>query len=441
MSLMDRVREAGMMDAPASSGALADELRERVSAILPPPQLAQLAQENPRQAEGEIRSACEQVFQECPWLIEGAQSADDLVDAFVNNVFGLGPLEPYLADDTVTEIMVNGIKSFYVERGGVNVACPVPFADEDAVRALVDRIIGPLGRRIDESAPMVDARLASGHRVNAVIPPIALDGPTLTIRKFSEHVLGLADLVSMGTLSEGTSRVLTWAVAARKNIAVSGGTGTGKSTLLNALSCEIAHSERIVTIEDSAELRFLEHPHVVRMEARPVNAEGKGEITIRDLVKNALRMRPDRIIVGEVRGGEALDMLNAMNTGHDGSATTLHANSPADAIMRLATMVRFAADLPIDAIEAQVGSALDVIVQLARYRDGSRKVSHICEVNYDREEGRCRVTQLYVRNGLDDAGEWLAAPAWFDEAMRDGVMTDKEVKAWMQSVRLLSPAA
>ena len=288
---------------------------------------------------------------------------------------------------------------------------------------------------------MVDARLMSGHRVNAVIPPISPDGPMLTIRKFSRRVYSLFDLEAMGTLDTCMRKLLTWSVLARKNIAVSGGTGSGKTTLLNALSCEISHDERILTIEDSAELRFLSHPHVVRLEARAENAEGKGEVNIRKLVKNSLRMRPDRIIVGEVRGEEALDMLSAMNTGHDGSLTTLHSNSPSDAVVRLATMVRFAADMPIDAIEAQIGGALDLIVQISRRRDGSRCISHICEIEFDYEARACRITPLFIRENLSVAGEWFAAPYWLKLAQEDGIVTAEEVQTWLQATCLLPPAA
>ena len=438
---MERVQAAGAGQASKQSNNDFQELKQRVASILPPQQLAQLASENPKQAESEIRNACEQLFQESPWLATQGQSPGALAEALIHDVFGLGPLEPYLLDDNVTEIMVNGTRSFYVERNGKNCALPVPFTNDEEIRTLIDRILGPLGRRVDEASPMVDARLMSGHRVNAVIPPISPDGPMLTIRKFSRRVYSLADLEAMGTLDTGMRKLLTWAVLARKNIAVSGGTGSGKTTLLNALSCEISHEERVLTIEDSAELRFLSHPHVVRLEARSENAEGKGEVNIRKLVKNSLRMRPDRIIVGEVRGEEALDMLSAMNTGHDGSLTTLHSNSPADAVVRLATMVRFAADLPLDAIEAQIGGALDIIVQISRYRDGSRRISSICEIEFDYEVRACRITPLYTRENLNGTGEWVAPPCWLQLAQEDGIITAEEVQIWLQATCLLPPAA
>ena len=368
--------------------------------------------ENPARAENEVRTACARIFDGDPWFVEGQEERAALVEALIDNLFGLGPLENLLADESVTEIMVNGSRSLYLEKAGKLSRVSSPFTDDETVRALIDRIIGPLGRRIDEASPMVDARLAEGHRVHAVIPPIALDGPTLTIRKFTSRVITLEEMCASGSLEKDVREVLAGSVRARKNIAVSGGTGSGKTTLLNALSCEIGHGERIVTIEDSAELRFLEHPHVVRMEARPPSIEGTGEVTIRDLVINSLRMRPDRIIVGEVRGGEALEMLTAMNTGHSGSLTTLHANSPADCVLRLTTMARYAANLPVDVIEAQIGTALDLIIQTARGADGSRFVSEIDEVAFDGEERRCAIDPLYTRKSPDAKGHWSRVPEW-----------------------------
>ena len=273
------------------------------------------------------------------------------------------------------------------------------------MRSLVDRILGPLGRRIDEESPMVNARLSSGHRVHAIISPLSLDGTILTIRKFAEHVITLEEMATMNSLDEKLLKFLTWAVLMRKNIAVSGGTGSGKTTLLNALSCKISHRERVITIEDSAELRFLEHPHVIRLEARPRNAEGTGEVTIRDLVINALRMRPDRIVVGECRGAEALDMLQAMNTGHDGSLTTLHANSPKETISRLTTMVRYAAELPVDVIENYIASAIDLVVQTTRGVDGSRYISDVVAFSFNEENKKCEVKQLFYRSPFDRSGK------------------------------------
>ncbi len=355
-----------------------------------------------------------------------------LADTLVDSMLGFGPLEPFLADESITEIMVNGSRSLFYEREGVLHRSEFCFASDDEVRMLIDRIIGPLGRRIDESSPMVNARLAQGHRVNAIVPPLALDGPMLTIRTFSSRVITLQDMVESGSVEWSVQRLLIWAVRARKSIAVSGGTGSGKTTLLNALSCHVPPDERIITIEDSAELRFLEHPHVVRLEARPRNAEGVGEVTIRDLVANALRMRPDRIIVGECRGGEALDMLSAMNTGHEGSLTTLHANSPKEAISRLVTMVRFVADLPVDAIESQIASAFDLIVQTARGADGSRMVSQIAVISPGESIRECIVAPIYQRDICGGAGMWLSAPEWVGDLVKLGIATDKEVQSWKE---------
>ena len=303
-----------------------------------------------------------------------------LVRDIARDVMGLGPLEPLLADPTVSEIMVNGHDAVYVERAGVIMPSGTRFLSEDHLRRVIDRIVGHVGRRIDESSPMVDARLADGSRVNAIVPPLSLDGPILTIRKFSHDPFQVADLIALNTLTESMATVLSGAVEGGLNVLVSGGTGTGKTTLLNVLSSFVPADERIVTIEDAVELQ-LRQQHVIRLEARPPNIESKGEVTIRDLVRNALRMRPDRIIVGEVRGSEALDMLQAMNTGHDGSLSTIHANGPRDALARLETMVLMAGfDLPTRAIREQVASALNLIVHVQRFRDGSRRITHITEV-------------------------------------------------------------
>lgn len=297
-----------------------------------------------------------------------------------DSIRGLGPLEKLLADDSISEIMVNGAKQIFIERKGKLVISDVTFYDNDQLLNVIDRIVSPLGRHIDEANPMVDARLPDGSRVNAVIPPLSLKGPLLTIRKFSKSPLTAENLIGYGSLTFKMAAFLEACVKGRLNIVVSGGTGSGKTTLLNVLSAYIPHDERIVTIEDAAEIQ-LQQKHVLTLEARPANLEGKGQITIRDLVRNALRMRPDRIVVGEVRGGEALDMLQAMNTGHDGSMTTGHANSTRDMLARLETMVLMAGmNLPISAIRQQIASAIDIIVQQTRLRDGSRKITSISEV-------------------------------------------------------------
>jgi pilus assembly protein CpaF len=298
----------------------------------------------------------------------------------VRDTVGLGPLEELLADPTVEEVMVNGPDDVYVERGGRIEPAGVAFPDEEDLRNAIERILAPLGRRIDELSPMVDARLADGSRVNVVIPPLAIDGPALSIRRFGANRPGPGALVELGTLTAEQCELLEGAVRGRRSVLVSGGTGSGKTTLLNALSSFIAAGERVVTIEDAAELR-LQQPHVVRMESRPASVEGRGEVTVRDLLRNALRMRPDRIVIGEVRGPEALDLLTALNTGHDGALSTVHANSPADALSRLETLALMAGlGLPHGAIAEQVQRGIDLVVHLERRSDGARRVTEIAEV-------------------------------------------------------------
>ena len=307
-------------------------------------------------------------------------SIDIIEKELVNEAIGLGPLESLIAVDEISEIMVNGPNQIFVEKKGILYKTDASFADDNQVLSAIERIVAPLGRRIDESSPMVDARLPDGSRVNAIIPPLSLVGPSITIRKFSKTPLEAKDLVNFGSISPEMVRFLATCVAVRKNILISGGTGSGKTTLLNVLSSFLPNKERIVTIEDAAELQ-LRQEHLVRLESRPPNIEGKGAITIRDLVRNSLRMRPDRIVVGECRGGEALDMLQAMNTGHDGSLTTIHANTPRDALARLETLVLMAGfDLPLRAIREQIASAIHLVVQISRERDGSRKVINISEI-------------------------------------------------------------
>ncbi len=305
---------------------------------------------------------------------------NELVSELTDNVLGHGPIDRFLKDPSVSEIMVNGTTPIFVERNGKLTRVKDRFYTNEQLRRVIERIVSNVGRRIDESSPMVDARLADGSRVNAVIPPLAVDGPSLTIRKFSRDPLQVHDLIAKGSLTAEAAQLLAACVAGRLNIIVSGGTGTGKTTMLNILSGFIPPDERIVTIEDAVELQ-LRQPHVVRLETRPPNIEGKGAVTIRDLVKNSLRMRPDRVVIGECRGGEALDMLQAMNTGHDGSLTTVHANTPRDGLSRIETLVLMAGyDLPTLAIRQQIASAVDLFVQIARFRDGSRRVVNITEV-------------------------------------------------------------
>ena len=355
-----------------------------------------------------------------------------LEDDVFNEAMRLGPLEELLADDTVSEIMVNGPDKVYIERGGKLQLSDCQFTDDASVLSVIERIIAPLGRRCDESQPYVDARLADGSRVNAIIAPLALSGPTITIRKFSKKALTPDDFIRFGTWTHNAAEFMKLCVWLRKNVIVAGGTGSGKTTLLNLLSGYIPHSERIVTVEDAAELR-LQQPHVVRLEARPPNIEGKGAVPIRDLVKNCLRMRPDRIIVGECRGGEALDMLQAMNTGHDGSLTTVHANSPRDVISRLETMVLMSGmELPSRAIREQIASAVDIIIHESRLSDGSRKVTAITEVTG--LEGNQIVMQdifAFNQQGVGSDGKIIgefkptgAMPTWFDQLAGRGIKCD-----------------
>ena len=347
----------------------------------------------------------------------------------------LGPLEDLLDDPTVSEIMVNGPHQVYVERGGRLQLTDLQFADDASVNAIIERIVAPLGRRIDESQPYVDARLKDGSRVNAIIPPLSLSGPSITIRKFSKKTLTVEDFIRFGTWNANAAAFMEVCVKLRKNIIVAGGTGSGKTTLLNLLSSFIPETERIVTVEDAAELKLVQ-PHVVRLEARPPNVEGKGTVTIRDLVKNCLRMRPDRIIVGECRSGEALDMLQAMNTGHDGSLTTVHANSPRDVVSRLETMVLMSGmELPSRAIREQIASAVDIIIHESRLADGSRKVTAITEVTG--MEGQNIVMQdlfTFRQSGVDENGRIVgefkptgAMPTFFDTLKSRGINLDPRI--------------
>ena len=334
------------------------------------------SEELAKQARSMIREILSQLTVQLPRGIELSLVEQELYEEAV----GLGPLEALIARDDLTEIMVNGPDQVYVEKNGILYRTDTAFAGSGQVLSAIERIVSPLGRRIDESSPMVDARLPDGSRVNAIIPPLSLVGPTITIRKFSRKPLMAEDLVRFGSVSPEIVRFLALCVAVRKNILISGGTGSGKTTLLNVLSSFLPNSERIVTIEDAAELQ-LHQQHLVRLESRPPNVEGKGAVTIRDLVRNSLRMRPDRIVVGECRGGEALDMLQAMNTGHDGSLTTIHANSARDALARLETLVLMAGfDLPLRAIREQIASAIQMVVQISRERDGSRKLVAVSEI-------------------------------------------------------------
>jgi pilus assembly protein CpaF len=358
-----------------------------------------------------------------------------VINDVLNEALGLGPLEHFLADDDISEVMVNHASQIYIEKKGKLQLATKAFSSNEAVRHVIERIVAPIGRRIDESSPLVDARLKDGSRVNAIIPPLALKGPALTIRKFKKERLRVKDLINFGTLAPQMVEFLESCVKVHKNIVISGGTGSGKTTLLNIISSFIPEDERIVTVEDAAELQ-LPQEHWVQLETRPANIEGKGQITIRDLVRNCLRMRPDRIVVGECRGGEALDMLQAMNTGHDGSLTTLHANTPRDAISRLETMVLMSGmELPIRAIREQVASAVNIIVQQTRFSDGSRKVTYISEVSG--MEGDIITLQdifYFKQEGFDDNGKvrgrFVATgfvPRFYDELQRRGIPVNMNI--------------
>ena len=357
------------------------------------------------------------------------------ISELLDEALGLGPLEPLLADATVTEIMVVDPATIYVERAGKVEITSTRFTDEERVRAVIERIVTPLGRRIDESQPLVDARLADGSRVNAIIRPLALRGSCITIRRFPKRRLMVEDFIRLGSLTPRIAKFLERAVIAKKNILISGGTGSGKTTLLNVLSASIPSAERIVTIEDAAELQ-LNQPHVVSLETKHANMEGKGAFTIRDLVKNSLRMRPDRIVVGECRGGEALDMLQAMNTGHDGSITTIHANSPVEALARLETLVLMAGvDLPSQAIREQIARSIHVIVQQTRFTDGSRKITHVSEIDELDPNGRFEVREIfeYEQTGVDKDGKVLGdfeatgyLPSFVDEMIARGLVKPGE---------------
>lgn len=383
----------------------------------------------------EAKKMAEQVVAKRTVDIPAHVDLSKLINEVVAESIGLGPIEPLLEDESITEVMVNGPNNVYVERNGRLTRAAVQFINDRSLMSAIERIVTPLGRRIDEGVPMVDARLADGSRVNAIIPPLALTGPTVTIRKFSKKRFDMNRLVEIGSLSPQMAEFLLICVEQRRNIVISGGTGSGKTTFLNALSDAIPDSERIVTIEDAAELRLAQR-HVISLEARPANVEGKGHIAIRDLVRNSLRMRPDRIVVGECRGGEALDMLQAMNTGHDGSLTTGHANTPRDLLSRLEVMVLMSGmELPVRAIREQISSAVDIVVQQSRFKDGKRRVTDIVEV--DGMEGDVVLTQKlfeFRQSGIGPGGAILGefiglqtAPKFYSEMEAAGTPLDRSI--------------
>ena len=451
MSLLERIRQFGTADAvtvaPERSERKARvkrDLMERVGYA----EAARIAAiPDVAQARAELRPALVAVLNTAGCQDLAPEERGRLEREILDEIVGLGPLQPLLEDDSVSELMVNGLTSCYFEREGKLHRMERVFESEEQIMVAIDRIISPLGRRVDERSPIVNARLKNGFRVNAIIPPVAVDGPALTIRKFSDRISSLEELVSLGSLpawyaqllswavslredlAVAGAQLLSWAVSLREDLAVAGGTGSGKTTLLNALSCEIGEGERIVTIEDSAELKFARHPHVVRLEAREASIEGEGEITIRTLVANALRMRPDRIVVGEVRGAEAIDMLQAMNTGHDGSLTTLHAGTAEEAVVCLTLLARYGIDLPSELIEAQIASALDGVVMTVRTARGERYVGSytgVCRA----KSGGVDLKPYVVFDRRDCAWRLEEEPPFVAEAVRRGALDEEEVLAW-----------
>jgi pilus assembly protein CpaF len=392
-------------------------IRAYIFNFISPSEILREKEENPQKLKEKLRNLSIMAIQESKKIIPIVHQ-EAIINRLINEVFGFGIIQPLLDDDSITEIMINGPKEVYVERNGKIELTDLKFDSYDQILQIIDRIVSPLGRRIDESSPIVDARLPDGSRINAVIPPISVKSPTLTVRKFKETILDYESLINLGTLSKEMSTLIDSLVKARVNILISGGTGSGKTTLLNVCSTSIPKDERIITIEDSIELK-LHQPHVVSLEARPPNIEGKGEVTIRNIVINSLRMRPDRIIVGEVRGPEAFDMLQAMNTGHDGSLSTIHANSPKDVISRLISMVFMAGvDMPVAVLREMIFSAIEVIIQTSRFRDGSRKITSISELtslengeiimhdiynfNFENIDQNGKVNGKYVYNGISE---------------------------------------
>lgn len=378
-----------------------DQIHEKLLDIL---DLSLIAKMDHKEARKQIADITRSLIDDSSFPVS-VKSRQLIVNEVINEILGLGPLEHLLYEPSIADILVNGAKCIYIERFGRLEKTPITFKNDEQLLKVINKIVTTVGRRIDESSPLVDARLKDGSRVNAIIPPLAIDGPSLSIRRFTKEKMGLEELISSGSMTAGMAEVLANTVKARLNILISGGTGSGKTTMLNALSNNIPEYERVVTIEDSAELQ-LKMDHLVRLETRPPNIEGKGEVTQRDLVRNALRMRPDRIVIGEVRSQEAFDMLQAMNTGHDGSLATVHANTPRDALARVENMVTMAGfDLPIKTIRTQIASAIDVVLQLERLEDGKRRVTSICEVN-SMEGDVITMSEIfkYERKGLDEYG-------------------------------------
>lgn len=438
MSVLQRVREQectgdAAYTSPMPLGEVRDRLKRDLVESLGLSVVAAIASnDDVEAARSEIAIACQTILNTGEYKDLADDARQLVVRQVLDEICGLGPLQPLLDDPTITEVMINGCDELFFERDGELHPAERVFDSADQIMLVVDRILAPLGRRLDRANPIVNARLANGDRVNAVAPPIAIDGPAVTIRKFSNRITTLSHLQKLGSVPPWYARLLAWAVRSRKDIAVAGGTGSGKTTLLNALSCEIDPHERIVTIEDSAELRFDSHPNVVRLEARDASIEGTGEITIRDLVKNALRMRPDRIVVGEVRGAEAVDMLQAMCTGHDGSLTTLHAGTAREAVSRLVLMARFGMDLPTDLIEKQIASALDFILMSRRMADGSRYLASLSEVE-ESESGSVRLRECVLFDEVGRTWSLVYEPPFVARLVEEGVLAKEEVDAWRSS--------
>ena len=455
-TMIPEMRPVRTSSAPPSRNDSEDQFKSRILAVSGIPMSARpLVQEIKKQAHSELllrlnmkrlalssvsehdleekaRTTIHEILNELSIPLPEGVTQEKIENELFHEAIGLGPLEDLIARDDITEIMVNGPDNVYVEHKGMLYKTDTAFADDHQVLAAIERIVSPLGRRIDESSPMVDARLKDGSRVNAIIPPLSLVGPSITIRKFAKNPLTVENLISYGSITEEIAHFLDVCVKIRKNILISGGTGSGKTTLLNILSGYLPAKERIITIEDAAELQ-LRQEHLVRLESRPANIEGKGEVTIRDLVRNSLRMRPDRIVIGECRGGEALDMLQAMNTGHDGSLTTIHANSPRDALARLETLVLMAGfDLPLRAIREQISSAISIIVQINREKDGSRKV--VCVSEITKMEGDIITMQdlfTFQQDGWSEDGRLLghfnptgAVPTFIEDIRRANLDLD-----------------
>jgi len=433
--IKNRTEEQQSLDTPvqphsfSNTSKLEKEWKNRIyEKLLKVMDLSLIDNLEPSDARSQIREICHQLIQQ--EAIPCNQATRHLITKQIEDeIMGLGPLEPLLADDSVSDILVNGSGSVFVERGGKLESTDIRFNNDNHLLNIIDRIVSSVGRRIDESSPMVDARLKDGSRVNAIIPPLALDGPSMSIRRFSIERLDMDNLIELDSMPKELAPVLEGIVKTRLNILISGGTGSGKTTLLNILSGYIPKDERIVTIEDSAELQ-LQQPHTVRLETRPPNIEGKGEVAQRDLVRNSLRMRPDRIVIGEVRGGEALDMLQAMNTGHDGSLTTIHANTPRDALSRIENMVSMSGvTFPIKTLRAQIASAINIVIQISRMEDGHRRMVSMQEIN-GMEGEVITMTELFKfeRQGIDENGKVIGRyratgiiPSFYEHLKKRGV--------------------